>query len=465
MSGLAAGIRLAMYDKDVLIVERHNALGGLNSFYSFAGRKYDVGLHAVTNYVPAGTKRAPLTKLLRQLRLKHDELGLAEQHGSRIAFPGIDLRFTNDFNMLESEIATHFPTQIDGFRSLVAFLETYDETALDAGEESARAVLATYLTDPVLTDMLMLPLCYYGSSRESDMDLSQFAIMFRALFLEGFARPFEGVRRIIRLLRERYRSLGGQLKVKCGVRRIRQQGDRATALELDSGETISATHVLSSIGWAETLALCGEASEQREDKVGNLAFVETINVLDRQPVDFGWDETIIFFNDAGRFEYRCPEASVDPRSGVICLPNNYRYTDGAQLEDGWLRVTALANYKHWAELRAAPADAAPSPAYLDEKKQWFEQLQAQALRFLPGGVTPKQLASSTLATDMFTPTTVTRYTGHLGGAIYGAPRKNRTGSMPLRNLYLCGTDQGFLGIIGAMLIGNSMANTHILGKS
>jgi len=34
----------------------------------------------------------------------------------------------------------------------------------------------------------------YGSARERDMDLSQFVIMFRALFLEAFARPLEGVR-------------------------------------------------------------------------------------------------------------------------------------------------------------------------------------------------------------------------------------------------------------------------------
>jgi hypothetical protein len=33
------------------------------------------------------------------------------------------------------------------------------------------------------------------------------------------------------------------------------------------------------------------------------------------------------------------------------------------------------------------------------------------------------------------------------------------------NVYLCGTDQGFLGIIGAMLSGISMANFHILARS
>ena len=40
--------------------------------------------------------------------------------------------------------------------------------------------------------------------------------------------------------------------------------------------------------------------------------------------------------------------------------------------------------------------------------------------------------------------------------------KNRQGRTALDNLYLCGTDQGFLGIIGAMLSGISMAHLHVL---
>jgi hypothetical protein len=40
--------------------------------------------------------------------------------------------------------------------------------------------------------------------------------------------------------------------------------------------------------------------------------------------------------------------------------------------------------------------------------------------------------------------------------------KIRDGRTPLANLYLAGTDQGFLGIVGAMLSGISMANFHVL---
>jgi phytoene dehydrogenase-like protein len=69
LSGLASGIRLAQFGKNVLVVEKHSIIGGLNSFYSRFGRKIDVGLHAITNFVKKGISKSPLSKLLRQLRI------------------------------------------------------------------------------------------------------------------------------------------------------------------------------------------------------------------------------------------------------------------------------------------------------------------------------------------------------------------------------------------------------------
>ncbi|HEX4147629.1 MAG TPA: NAD(P)-binding protein, partial [Pirellulales bacterium] len=74
LSGLAAGIRLAYYNQRVCILERHTTIGGLNSFYRIAGRNYDVGLHAITNFTSKGARKGPLARLLRQLRLQWDDL-------------------------------------------------------------------------------------------------------------------------------------------------------------------------------------------------------------------------------------------------------------------------------------------------------------------------------------------------------------------------------------------------------
>jgi len=63
---------------------------------------------------------------------------------------------------------------------------------------------------------------------------------------------------------------------------------------------------------------------------------------------------------------------------------------------------------------------------------------------------------------MFTPSTIVRFTGHDNGAIYGSPDKQLDGRTHLENLFVCGTDQGFVGIIGSIVSGISMANQHCL---
>ncbi len=470
MSGLAAGIRLAHFGKRVCIFERHNAVGGLNGFYSTDGRKFDVGLHAMTNFVRPGVKGTPLTKLLRQLRIDREEFALCEQKQSRVAFGPrgeTSLRFTNDFAVFESEVARAFPAQIDGFRALVAAIRAYDDVSLDAAPESARAIVRRHVSDPLLEDMLFCPVMYYGSATEHDMEFGQFVIMFKALFLEGFARPFDGVRVILRVLLEKYRAAGGERRMKCGVRRIVAQGGRAAVLVLDDGTEIVADHVISSIGLPETEKLIAEETTATSNAdVGSAAmpaaapgahsFVETITILDRQPAALGWgDDTIVFFNDSARFDYACPREWVDIRSGVICFPNNFDYGPGRALPEGIFRITCLAKPGPW----FAAADA----EYRAAKTAWFADVARSARRFLPP-VADADLAAATIATDMFTPRTIARYTGHVNGAIYGAPRKVRDGRTALSNLYLCGTDQGFLGITGAMLSGISMANYHILQK-
>jgi phytoene dehydrogenase-like protein len=67
-------------------------------------------------------------------------------------------------------------------------------------------------------------------------------------------------------------------------------------------------------------------------------------------------------------------------------------------------------------------------------------------------------------TDMFTPTTVHRFTGKENGAIYGAPDKKYDGRTHLDNLYVCGTDQGMVGIVGAIVSGITIANRYLLAE-
>lgn len=452
MSGLAAGIRLAHFDQRVCILERHYTIGGLNSFYRMNGRDYDVGLHAMTNFSRKGSKRGPLAKLLRQLRLRWDDFKLAEQLGSEIRFPGVSLQFGNDAELLRSEIAEHFPSQVDGYDRLVGRLMGYDD--LDGDDpnfvRSSREVLAECISEPLLVEMLLCPLMWYGNARENDMDFGQFCIMFRACYLEGFARPFKGVRLILKNLVRKFRGLGGELKLRSGVAKIHVEGGRAVGVVLDDGTELQGRRILSSAGAIETMRMCDDITEVEVAKAGQLSFIESISVLDKQPQEIGFDRTILFYNDSERFHWERPADSLcDVRTGVVCSPNNYSYApDEGSLPDGIVRITTLANHDRWCNLS--------DNQYRAEKVAQHDAAIESAVRFMP------DFRRHVIDTDVFTPKTIRRFTWHDNGAVYGAPDKQLDGTTHLENLYLCGTDQGFVGIVGAIVSGISMANRYCL---
>ncbi|MEZ6061856.1 MAG: NAD(P)/FAD-dependent oxidoreductase [Planctomycetaceae bacterium] len=446
MSGLSAGVRLAYFEKKVCILERHTTIGGLNSFYRLRNRNYDVGLHAITNFARPGSKTGPLSKLLRQLRMKWDDFDLRPQLQSSIVFPGCRLKFTNDFELLLSQVCGVFPKQIDGFRKLLRRIDDHDALNLDRKAQSARAVVGEHLSDPLLIDMLFCPLMFYGSATPHDMDFNQFVIMFKSIFYEGFGRPFDGIRLILKRLVRHFKALGGTLKLRAGVREIIQRNGRAAAVVLDDGSEIEADNILSSAGAAETMRLVDPSRPAARAVPGDISFVESISVLDTEPASLGHRDTIIFYSDSLPFRYERPSDPVDLRSGIICSPNNFDYS--RPLEDGRVRITALAEPDYWIHL--------PEEEYRQQKVRWNHRIIESALAHIP------DFRPHVVDTDVFTPRTIRRFTGHLNGCVYGAPEKFVNGLTPVRNLYLCGTDQGFLGIVGAMLSGITIANRYLL---
>ncbi|MBK8010004.1 MAG: NAD(P)/FAD-dependent oxidoreductase [Deltaproteobacteria bacterium] len=450
MSGLAAGLRLAQFGRSVVILERHGMWGGLNSFYKKDGYRFDVGLHAVTNALSPGYRgpRIPLQRIYRQLRLDPDLFALDPQGFSMTVFDDATLRFSNGLELLTQEIAERFPGEVDGFRLLGERCAAYPDSMVERPFVSTRAILADFIRDPLLVDMILCPLLYYGSAHENDVDFDQFKILFNSIYREGFCRPKEGVRRILDVLVSRFRESGGRLLRSTAVEAIEVRDRRVAALRLEAGGVVSADVVLSSAGLLETMALRTDADRvpPGPEVPGELSFVETIWVLDRPAKELGWEPSVAFFNRGSGFSWRRPEVFVDDTSGVICCPGNYRH-DVAP-EPVVLRATHLANHRAWFSF--------DPPAY-DEAKREALKISESAVEAITGPFT-----SHALYRDMFTPKTVTKFTGHRNGAVYGTPDKRRTGRTDLDNLFLCGTDQGFVGIVGAMLSGIAIANAYVL---
>ncbi len=449
LSGLAAAIRFARFAPGVLILEKHSRVGGLNSYYYRNNRLFETGLHAITNYAEPGNKKAPLNRLLRQLKLNRDHLDFHQQIHSEILFQGCEsLVFSNNFEQIRDEISIKFRRSAGGFAKLVSFLDGYDPFKT-VPFCSAKQFLQNLLPDRLLIDMLLCPLMYYGSSLEEDMDLSQFAIMFRAIFQEGMFRPGGSIKDFLDLLLTHYHSLGGTLRKGAEVQEILHQGRTVQGVRLTSGEVIECDCLLSTAGLAETQTLLQEP--QPELKTARLAFVESIFQLPDQGRHLlPRDRTIIFYNTSQDFHFKKPADLVDFASGVICLPFNFQ--DLQAQEHIEVRSTHLTNYSGWKAL------AANREMYLAQKTEIAEKSR-EVLAKIIGGFSPDIVYQ-----DTFTPLTIERFTAKKEGAIYGSPQKIKDGNIGYTNLFLAGTDQGFLGIIGSMLSGVSMVNQHILSR-
>lgn len=454
MSGLAAGIRLAMFDKKVVILEKHSIPGGLNSYYQRKNfelggvRQFDVGLHALTNFIKKGEKGKPFSKLLKQLRLSYDDFKLHPQTYSKIQFPELSLKFSNDFELLESEVLSNFPDQIDNFAKLVSMVRDFNELDLSLGYRSSRQVLQQVITDDLLTEMLLCPLLIYGSAWEDDMDFAQFVIMFKSLYFEGFGRPEGGVRTIISLLMKKLEETGAIVRFRTSVTEIKLNEKGEAIGVIAGGEEILAPVILSSIGYPETVKLTNKFPSDKVPRTGAMTFLESIFVYDKKiPLDAN-DSTIVFYNNSSKYSYRPAVNFFDNSSAVVCFPDNYetQKTTG----EGTVRVTYMANYDQWKNL--------PRDEY-DMKKETVGNSAIDLVKKLVPDFDGKLLFK-----DVFSPTTIERYTWHLNGTVYGSIDKTRDGRTPVPNLFIIGTDQGFLGIVGSILSGISMANLHGLMK-
>lgn len=451
LSGLASAIRLAHFGRHVRIFERHALPGGLNSWYSRQGAEIDVGLHALTNFQPSSHRNAPLNKLWRQLRMRPEALELCPQNFSLIEFPRHSCRFSNDFSLFADELAREFPDAQEAFTRLLAKLDAWEPFLPETPWHSTRAVCEELGVPRPLQDFLLLPCMYYGSPEADDMDFSQFCILFRSIFQEGLARPRLGIRPLLAALLERLRETGAELSLGLGVRRILTQNGQICGIEDDQGHTWETPCVLSCAGARETGALCHEtATALNSAPVGQLTFVECLFQLDRPPSAFGMDWSLLFRCEEDEFAFRPPETSVGQGSVLLCAPGNYCGCEDSAVANV-LRLTRLASPSWWFQAEDA-CYRAEKQRVLDSQLDWLDSRW-------PG------LRGSVREMSMATPRTVRRFTGHLNGAIYGSPRKWRSGLTDIKNLFLLGTDQGYLGIVGALLSGTVITNRHLLQQS
>lgn len=461
LAGLAAAIRAAHFAPSVRIFEQHTVVGGLNSWYRRDGRVIDVGLHALTNYVPEDDRNAPLNRVLRQLRIKRDRLDLVPQGHSEIVFPGNTLRLENDFGAFRRQIHAQFPDDAAGFDALVEAIRREAYSGDARPYRSTRWRLRQYIKSRRLRDMLCMPVMYYGNPRPVDMDFQAFCTIFQSIFIEGFARPRHGMRPFLELLSGRLQEEGGVLSTGCGIVKIHHDGRRITGVVDAKGQCHDADNYIAAIGSEALLSLLdcpGGLSRHLPlvRKAGNHgnrplnSFVEGVFRLPKPVSDYGLAAAITFLCDEDEFVFDAPLGGNAPcGSMLICAPGNY---PGCEEDSGILRLSAMTSCQAW-----SPYDLT-AEEYISRKQSYARHL----LELL--GTRHPRLAADARMADLFTPRTICRYTRQSMGGIYGGTMKLKDFRTGFKNMLIAGTDQGLLGIVGSMLSGVIAANMALARK-
>ncbi|MBQ4481253.1 MAG: NAD(P)/FAD-dependent oxidoreductase [Victivallales bacterium] len=453
LSGLAAGIRLAHFGKRVCVFERHTKAGGLNSWYERGGRVFDTGLHAFTNFASPEDRSAPLNRILRRLRIRREELRLCPQSHSTIRCGTTELRLDNDFASFQERVAKHFPEDREGFEALLAKIESTAYAGTPQPERTAREVLAEHLKSRRLQDLLCLPVFFFGNAWGGEMPFGAFATLFKSIFVEGFARPQDGMQPVIELLTSRLQGAGAELHLGCGVTKINldNSGNFQSILD-NSGQVFTADCCLSTIGAVETRKLLGDTDVPvplSKVQPGEVQFVEALFELDEPAATYGLTDCMQFIGLESNFAFRPMSSNTPTDSLLVCVPDNY------------IGVTPTRMLR----LSAPVASLGPLHSDLcrDAMPPGVKSILAQMLLAQLGAYYPR-LAGHAKFLDLYTPYTFRRFTGHANGAIYGSPDKFADGATGVPGLALAGTDQGLLGIVGALLSGVLAANRFLANR-
>ncbi len=441
LSGLSAGIRLSQFFKRVLIVESHKIPGGLNSYYERGKPRqlFSSGLHTVTN-ARVTSRKWGLGLIARNLGIRADDFQIHPPlTSSRITTPAASVRFSNDPRMLADEITRAFPDSGEAFRT---FEERMVELTADPAASRAGALefLHSHFKKPELADLLALPVFTYAGYSRGDIDLRTFALLYRSIFLDGCGSPVD-MKAFLELLVNRFLENGGELCYRAPVDSILHEEGKVRGIRLRSGEEIQSPYVLSSAGLAETGNLAGLSL----GKPGTVSLFQAACSYAEPLASYGVGDAIHFLSRKAKLDWTFDRE--EELFGILTFSaqDQYAFESGKHQ----FKASCFDRMEFWKDL--------DKHAYRARKEERSSRLMGLAAEVYPG-----LAKAEPLLVDSFTPRTITRYTSHINGTLYGGEEKAFDGRTPVRNLLIIGNDQGGIGIMGALTSGILVANYSVL---
>jgi phytoene dehydrogenase-like protein len=419
IAGLCTGVYLRRLGFDTEILEMHTISGGLATAWKKGGFTFENCIHWLVGSKDGGQMNAAWKEVFDIGRLEFFEdpvFEVLERGSDRITI-------YREPDRLEAQLLAKAPEDAAAVREFVGLIRRIARLRMPEGDtflQNIGAYLGLVPCLPALSKYGKLSMADYSRRFTNPIlreffsagisELSFLAIVFSLAWMaQGNAGyPIGGSLRMIGLIEDNYRKLGGRIRFKARVERIRVENGRAVGVALQGGEELRADIVVSAADGHATIfdMLEGKFADDRIRKIYEAykPFPSYIQVSLGVNADLrGEPGAVVLLLDR--------DIQVDPETTKNAMTFRVFSFDPTLAPAGKTAVTCiLATYDHeyWCGLREKDA-----VRYETEKKRL-----AAAVTALFESRFPKARGKVEVV-DVATPATIVRYTGNWRGSMEG----------------------------------------------
>jgi phytoene dehydrogenase-like protein len=445
IAGLCAGVYARKSGFATQILEMHGIAGGLATAWARGGYTFENCVH----WLVGSKKGGDLNDWWREV-FDIDRITFYESPiQSVLEHNGQSITFYRDNDRLEKELLDKAPEDSAAIREFMRDIKKLTSFRMPIGAnilQTAWSYIRTLPYLPLLSRASKMTVAEYGKRYKNPLlrfyfggsmgDLSAITILFSSAWMNGGngGYPVGGSLRMIKLIEENYRSLGGAIRFNSRVKQIVVQDGRAAGIVLDTGERIDADVVVSAAdGHATLFEMLGEQylDEKTKQRYRELKpFPSYLMVSFGVAREFKGEPELlsILLDDPIHID---PQTRLDSVSFRIF---NYDPNFAPAGKTAIVSFIATYDYEHWMKLHEnEPAK------YESEKRRISDEIIGVFEKRYPGSKDKIEVV------DAATPATVIRYTNNWRGSMEGWLLTPKTGvkqlpcTVPgLKNFYMVG---------------------------
>ena len=285
IGGLCTAALLSLNGKKVLVLEKHFKIGGWTHTFKRKNYEWDVGIHYIGQ---VSSTRSPIRKLFDLISDGNLEWSPMDSNYDRIIFPDKSYDFIAPRQQFIENMISYFPKEELAINKYMSLLDEVAKSSRPYFKQKAFSGILDSITYPFMTknffkysdrttyDVLSSltsnkKLIGVLTGQWGDYGLppekSSFAMhaFVARHYLNGGNYPKGTSRRIAETVSHLIEKNGGSLFVNAGVKKIKIHKGRAIGVEMENGDLVRSSSIISSAGVVNTLGKLLEGYDLKTD--------------------------------------------------------------------------------------------------------------------------------------------------------------------------------------------------------